>query len=128
MSGASNRGAVTRGVRTDTRGYALGVTCGKGHTGNIRYAESTRGYWECQGCGAFVTHDDLAAQQAMRCLDRVVTYERAYPMPGHESHVHDLCADHATDETAGFAIGPVLHGRHDGVCEVCERARREARP
>ena len=36
-----------------SRGYVLGVRCGKNHSGNTRYAVD--GSWAaCQGCGNFV--------------------------------------------------------------------------
>ncbi len=53
-------------------------------------------------------------------IKQVVTYST--PLPGREIA---LCDEHArTQET--WALGPVQHGRHDGVCEMCRRSEAAA--
>lgn len=43
---------------------------------------------------------------------RVVTYQAAYHAPD-----ITLCAQHA--EQPPYPLGPVQHGQHEGLCEVC---------
>ena len=52
----------------------------------------------------------------------VITRQLAYLTTRHIN----LCEDHDSDEACGYARGPVSHGRHDGVCDVCEALAAEA--
>lgn len=48
------------GVRHGTPGY------GDPHSGNTRYAPSGRGWYQCAGCGHFISADALARALAGR--------------------------------------------------------------
>jgi len=49
-------------IRTKN-GYAVGVECPRGHAGNQRFAWSSPGTWQCQGCGFLATSDWVRRQQ-----------------------------------------------------------------
>lgn len=50
-------------------------------------------------------------------MARVITYCGAYT-----AKQASLCERHANDDSAGFSLGPVQHGEHEGACDACERA------
>ena len=48
----------------EKNGYAVNVKCDKGHSGNRGYALSQRGWYQCQGCGDFLSTASIIASQA----------------------------------------------------------------
>ena len=60
----TTRETTTRaGVRLTPRGYALGVGCDLGHSGN-RGLYPDQGFFACQGCGKWYARSVVAAMQA----------------------------------------------------------------
>lgn len=53
MTNHPNRKVIR--IDTNSAGYAKHARCGAYHSGNHGLVESSRGYWQCQGCGAIYT-------------------------------------------------------------------------
>lgn len=53
-----------RGVRITSTGYVADYDCHQNHSGNTSYVHSGGEYYQCQGCGQFISAPTIRARQA----------------------------------------------------------------
>lgn len=64
------------GIRTNAQGYVAEYGCSLNHSGNSGYVLHSGHVYACQGCGNFVTADEIKA--SIRADRVVANEERGY--------------------------------------------------